>query len=824
MTGLNSLLDLLPIRDPVLVFALAMCVILLAPALARKLRLPDIIGLILAGVLLGEHGLNILVRDDTMVLLGTVGLLYIMFLAGLEIDLDQFIRHRRDSIAFGLLTFFVPMLIGTLAGHYLLRLSWPAAILLASMFASHTLLAYPIITKLGITKNRAVTAAIGGTIITDTLALLILAVIAASAVGDLTGLFWVRINLSLILFISLTALCVPPLGRYYFRRYSDRGTRDFVFVMSVGFLSAYFAQLAGMEAIIGAFFGGLSLNRCIPQQSPLMVRLHFAGNALFIPFFLLSVGMLVNVGIMTASPYFWLVAGTMTAAALATKWGAAILAGRWLGFSSAESRVVFGLSVAQAAATLAAVFVGFRIELFGEEILNGTIMMILVTCIASPTFVDRYGRRVALEDDTSPLKAGDSPLRILVPMANPQSTTLLMDVAAMIRRPQSHEPVFPLTVATQHGDVNKHVADCERMLGTAVLYAAGAGIPVQPTTRVDGNVASGISRAITELRISTVLIGWDGTSSHGRLGLGRVIDQVLQDNTQSVLICRLQHSIHISQRIYVLCPPLLEREPGFGEAIRMLKQMASQCSAELHIHAVARELKSLPDRLKAIRPQTSMQCHAVSEMQWKQRDFREIDVRKNDALILLSTREGRIAWKPSLRDLPLHLATQYPSTNLILFYPAEQEIIAVSERPETLLTADRTFLQLPSMKLPELLRQMLTPLLETEDRLNDAINQLIESAEMGAIEMAPGVALIHTHFPHLQAPLILLATSRSAFQISASQSASAALVLLSPQSLPPEHHLRTLAMLAKMMQQDQCVERIQAAQSFEEIQAAVSVS
>ena len=823
MTWLETILDSLPVRDPVLVFALAMCVILLAPALARKLRMPDIIGLILAGILLGEHGLNILVRDETMVLLGTVGLLYIMFLAGLEIDLDQFIRHRRDSISFGLLTFFIPMIVGSLAGHFILSLPWPAAVLLASMFASHTLLAYPIVAKLGITRNRAVTAAIGGTIITDTLALLILAVIAAAAVGDLTGWFWIKISASVIVFVVLISFCVPPLGRYYFRRYSDRGTRDFVFVMSVGFLSAYFAQLAGLEAIIGAFFGGLALNRCIPQQSPLMVRIHFAGNAIFIPFFLLSVGMLVNVQIMAASFYFGLVAGTMILAALLTKWGAAIAAGHWLGFSRAESRVVFGLSVAQAAATLAAVFVGFRIGLFGEQILNGTIMMILVTCMVSPAFVDRHGREIALEEDASPLKPGDTPLRILIPMANPESTSLLMDIATMIRRPQSHEPVFPLTVASHHGDVDKQVADCERMLGNAVMYAAGAGIPVQPATRVDGNVANGISRAITELRISTVIIGWTGTPSQGRLGLGRVIDQVLQDNTQSVLACRLLHSIHVTQRIIVLCPPLLEREPGFGEAIRMLKQLASQCSAELHIHAAARELKSLPERLERIRPNTPMHCHAVSETQWKHRDFREIDPRKNDVLILLSTREGRLAWKPSLRDLSLHLATQYPSANLVVLYPAEQEIVHVSERPETLLAADRTFLQLPSMPLPDLISQLLHPFLKDARVRSHAITQLTESAAAGAIEMAPGMALIHAHSQEIEEPLILLATSRSTFQVGPAQSANAVVVLLSPQSRPPEHHLRTLAMIAKLMQKDQCVERIQAAQDFEEIQAAVSV-
>lgn len=824
MNWLLAPFENLPIRDPVLVFALAMCVILLAPSMARKLKLPDIIGLILAGILLGEHGLHILERDETMVLLGTVGLLYIMFLAGLEIDLDQFIRHRRDSIIFGMLTFLIPITVGTLAARYLLSFSLPAAILLASMFASHTLLAYPIVNKLGITRNRAVTAAIGGTIITDTLALLILAVIAAAALGDLTGWFWLQISLSLVVFVLVISFGVPPLARFYFRRYSDRGTLDFAFVMAIGFLSAYFAQLAGLEAIIGAFFGGLALNRSIPLQSPLMSRIHFAGNAIFIPFFLLSVGMLVNIGRLAGSAYIWLVGGTMVVTALITKWGAAIVAGRWLRFSPAESRVVFGLSVAQAAATLAAVFVGFRIELFGEEVLNGAIMMILVTCIVSPAFVDRYGRAIALEEDVTPLKPGDAPLRILIPMANPDSTSVLMDIATMIRRPQSPEPVFPLTVASQHGDVEKQVANSERMLGHAVMYAASAGIPVQPATRVDGNIANGITRAVKELRISTIIIGWTGTPSRNRPGMGRVIDQLLRDNTLSLLVCRLLHPVHVTQRLILLCPPLLEREPGFGETIRMIKQLASQCSADLHIHAIQREIKHLQPRLEKIRPQAAIEYHDMTEAQWKQRDFGAIQPDKNDVILLLSTREGRLAWNPAMRSLPLHLAERYAATNLVVVYPAEQEIISVSERPETLLAADRTFLQVSPMPLPELLQKMLQSFFPDRAVLANTVEQLTSAAQAGAIEMAPGLSLIHAHIAGVNEPLILLSTCRSSFELGPSQSASALVVLLSPKSRPPEHHLRTLALIAKMIQQEHCVERLQKAHSFEEVQAAIKPS
>ena len=292
---------LLPFRDPILIFSSVLLIILIAPAVLKQVRVPGIVGLILAGVLVGPNGLHLLERDASIVLFGTVGLLYIMFLAGLEIDLHDFQRYKNRSLVFGALTFSIPQTIGMLTGRYFLGFSWPSAILLASMFASHTLLAYPIVSRLGIARNEAVSVTVGGTIITDTAALLVLSVIAGSARGELSGAFWLQLSISFALFVFAVLWLFPRVGTWFFKNSGSDSSSQYIFVLAFVFAAAFLAQMAGVEPIIGAFLAGIALNSLIPQQSHLMNRVHFVGNTLFSPFFLLSVGMLVDLRVL---PYY----------------------------------------------------------------------------------------------------------------------------------------------------------------------------------------------------------------------------------------------------------------------------------------------------------------------------------------------------------------------------------------------------------------------------------------------------------------------------------------------------------------------------------------
>ena len=397
-----------PLTDPVLIFSVILFIILLAPIILHRFKIPDLIGLILAGALIGPNGLGIMARDSSIELFGKVGLLYIMFIAGLEIDLADLKKNYSRGVYFGLLTFLIPMGMGTAAGVYLLQLSWPSSVLLASMFASHTLMTYPIVSKYGVTKNRAVNVSIGATVITCLLALLVLAVIVGMSTGEINGNFWWRLSLSTAIFVAGILLLFPILGRWFFKRYED-SIAQYIFVLALVFMASFLSKLAGLEDIIGAFLAGLALNRLIPNTSALMSRIEFVGNALFIPFFLIGVGMLVDYRVfMNGWASLW-VAFIMCLVATLSKWLAAYITEKTLHYTRDEGRLLFGLSNAQAAATLAAVLVGYQvvlgwtpegeaIRLLDENVLNGTVVMILVTCTIASFVTQRGAQNVAIAD------------------------------------------------------------------------------------------------------------------------------------------------------------------------------------------------------------------------------------------------------------------------------------------------------------------------------------------------------------------------------------------------------------------------------------------
>ncbi len=391
----------LPLEDPILKFLLILVIILAAPLLLNKLKIPYLLGLIIAGAVIGPHGLNLVLRDSSIILSGTAGLLYIMFLSGLDMDMSDFRKNGTRSLVFGLYTFCVPLLLGILAGYYILGFSIYSSILLAGLFASQTLIAYPIVSKLGIARDKAVTIAVGGTVITDTLALLLLTVIVGMVTGNTDDMFWYRLGISVVLCIAFIMLLFPLIGHWFFKHCSDN-ISQYIFVLVMVFLGAYLAHLAGLEPIIGAFLAGLALNRLIPRTSPLMNRIEFVGNAIFIPFFLIGVGMLIDYRAFFRDWESLEVAAVMIVLITAAKFIAALLTQKTFKLSSDQRTVIFGLSSAHVAATLAAVMVGYNviigqtpdgepIRLLGESVLNGTILMILATCTIS-TFATQRGR------------------------------------------------------------------------------------------------------------------------------------------------------------------------------------------------------------------------------------------------------------------------------------------------------------------------------------------------------------------------------------------------------------------------------------------------
>ena len=507
----------LPLADPVLKFLIILLIILGAPLLLNKIRIPPLLGLIIAGAVIGPHGFNLVLRDSSIILSGTAGLLYIMFLAGLEIDMGDFKRNSLRSLTFGLYTFCVPMALGIVAGYYLLGFSWLTSVLLASMFASHTLIAYPIISKLGISKNNAVCITVGGTMITDTLALLVLTIVVALSTGNADDMFWVRLGLSITAFTLFVLLGFPLIGRWFFKRVHDN-ISQYIFVLAMVFLGAFLAQLAGLEAIIGSFLAGLALNRLIPATSPLMNRVEFVGNAIFIPFFLLSVGMLIDYRAFFTSFETIKVGAVMIVVATAAKFIAAWLTQKTFRMSVDQRRVIFGLSNAQAAATLAAVLVGYNvilgttpdgepIRLLNESVLNGTILMILVTCTMASFSAQKGAHNIAMEESTDVEEPDRNEVEILIPVSNQANVEELVNLGLSLKPKRAKNGLHALTVVDDKGSDGTSAKRSKRLLQLAVETAAATDTRLQELLRYDLSPANAISGVIRECGITDVILG-----------------------------------------------------------------------------------------------------------------------------------------------------------------------------------------------------------------------------------------------------------------------------------------------------------------------------
>lgn len=662
----------LPVTDPVLIFALAMIVFLVAPLFFQRYRLPGIVGVILVGAAIGPNALGVLERGETIVLLGEVGLIYLMFVAGLEIDVDQFATSVDRSVVFGLLSFVIPQAAGTVAGVLVLGLSIPAAALFASIFASHTLLAYPVANKLGIVTDEAMTATIGGTILTDTLALLVLAVVAASAQGALDAAFWLRLGIGLALFFAGVWVLVPRLGTWFFRTVDEESYFEFLFVMSVLFVCAYLAELAGVEPIVGAFLAGLVLNRLIPEHGTLMNRIEFVGNALFIPFFLLSVGMLVDVRAVAEGPRTLLIASVLVASVLVTKFAAAWLTGRVYGFDREQVAGMFGLSLGQAAAALAIVLVGFRLGIdgFDGDMVNAVVVMILAASVISPAVVERAGKRLAVAGERDAVHGERQ--RVLIPVsAGSEYREELLELALAIREPRSTEPIRVLTVVESGEGADSRVAHAESTLDRLAEYAAGAEVALDTGTRLNYNVASGIVNAGVENRITTFVIGWDGARSRRQRVLGDVIDQVLERTSQLVLVSRVREPLNTTRRIVFLLPPGIADNAGFAEAIHTIKTLANRTGARVRGVVVGTDPHRCELAVERIEPAVEVEFEGVSDWKALLALLRD-DVSPADLVVCMSARRGTRGWHPELGTLPKSISTLHEG-NFLVVYPASAE-------------------------------------------------------------------------------------------------------------------------------------------------------
>ncbi len=666
----------LPLKSPVLVFSLILLIILLSPILLRKLNIPGIIGLIISGVIVGPHGLNLLAKNSAIDLFSTIGLLYIMFIAGLELDLNEFKANRNKSLLFGFFTFIFPLSIGFPMVYYFLDYNFNASFLTASMFATHTLVAYPIVSRLGVSKNQAVAITVGGTILTDTAVLIILAVIMENSKGSLNEEFWIRLAISLAIFSAIMFLIVPRIAKWFFRKLESEKHSHYIFVLAVVFFAAFLAELAGIEAIIGAFVAGLALNKLIPHSSALMNRIEFIGNSLFIPFFLISVGMLVDFSVILSGPQALIIAATLSLVAITGKWIAALFTQLAFKYSAAQRQLIFGLSSAHAAATLAVILVGFNAGVLDENILNGTVILILFTCIIASFATEKASKKIILESggdslDLDSLGQIDDE-HILLPIANVENMDKLLDFAIYLKNTKSVNPISVLSVVSNNDEAEINIIKARKKLEEFVRQASASETNVSIITTIDHNPGSGIARISKEIMSDIIVLGWPQKTGLIEKLTGEKLTNILNSTDKCTFICHIEKPINTHKRMVVAAPPLAEHEKGFEQWMRKVSKLAQEFSIPVLIYCNSNSAKLVDKCSKKIK--TSANIQVINFEDWDDFLVLSRDIHPDDLIVLVSSRRGAPSYMPVLENLPAKLEKHFKSNSRIIIYPQQYTV------------------------------------------------------------------------------------------------------------------------------------------------------
>jgi Kef-type K+ transport system membrane component KefB len=668
---MSAIAHYFPITDPTLIFFVVLCIILFAPMLFGKLRIPHLIGMILAGVLVGQHGLGLLERDSSFEIFGQVGLYYIMFLAGLEMDMVGIKQQWWKGLVFGLITFTIPFATGLAAGFTLLRYSLLASLLIACILSSHTLVSYPIVSRFGLSRQPSVTVAIGGTAVALLLALLTLAALAGSAEGNTGASYWALFALKCTVFCGGMIFFIPKLTRWFFRHVSD-GVTQFIYLLSVMFFCAWVGKFCSLDGLFGAFLAGIILNRFVPRSSPLMNKVEFVGNALFIPYFLIGVGMLINVGVLfKGASTLWVIV-LMVVAGTLSKWVAAALSALLFRMKGTSRLMLFGLSEAHAAGALAMVMVGTRlfvspgVPLMNDEVLNGVVIMILCSCIISSVATENASRKMALEEAKNDRFQGDDE-KILIPVSNPETALNLVTMALMMRNKELNRGLIGLHVVYDDEYSLVKQERGRKLLEYATQVAAAADVRMQTQVRVSTNMVNGIVHALKENDASEIIIGLHRKSNLTDSYLGTFTKSLVGAMYRQLMIVKCLEPVNTLRRIQVAIPPKAEFEPGFHRWLERLARLAEQVGCRIHFHGH-------PDTLRLIKPYMQNQHKSArteyTDMPvWDDLLIMTGEVNYDHLLVVVTARRGSVSYEPSFENLPGLLARYFADNSLMIVYP-----------------------------------------------------------------------------------------------------------------------------------------------------------
>lgn len=664
-----------PITDPTLIFFVVLLIVLFAPIIIGKLRIPHIIGMVLAGIVVGKYGLNILERDSSFELFGKVGLYYIMFLAALEMDMEGMKKNKSRLLIYGLLTCFIPFTLTYLMSIHLLHYSTKASLLLSCIMASNTLIAYPIVSRYGLQQKPSVTLSVGSSMLSLLIALVILAGLVASF-GEHDGvLFWLFFAAKFAAYCGFMIFLIPRLTRWFLRRYND-AVMQFIFVMAMLFMSAALSQIVGIEGVFGAFFAGLILNRYIPHISPLMNRLEFIGNALFIPYFLIGVGMLINVNLLFQGGHIlWVIFCIVFFGTL----GKAIAAyAACLGFRLplSSGHMMFGLTSAHAAGSIAMVMVGMNIligsntYLVNDDMLNGVVIMILFTCIISSLITDWSSQKIILRDKELPeaedeKKGNDE--KILIPVRYPEYADSLMDLALLVRNQKLNRGLVCLNVVYDDKDMRYNQEQGRQLLDHCSQLAAATDVMTQTQVRIAANIANGIKHAFNEFQCSEIIIGMHMHPERSPKFWGEFHQSLFNGLSRQIIMARVIQPLNTIRRIQVAVPSRAEFEPGFYRWLERLSRMAGNLDCRIQFHGRTETLalinEYIQNRHHEVRADYALMNH------WNEMPQLAAQISNDHMLVVITARKGTVSYKTALERLPEEITRFFSGTNLMIIFP-----------------------------------------------------------------------------------------------------------------------------------------------------------
>ncbi|MGE8241667.1 MAG: cation:proton antiporter, partial [Sphingobacterium sp.] len=609
-----------------------------------------------------------------------IGLLYIMFIAGLELDMNEFKKTKNKSLLFGFFTFIVPISIGYPVCHLLLGYDVLASLLISSMFATHTLVSYPIVNSYGISKMEAVAITIGGTILTDTAVLIILAVITGVSQGNIGNEFWVTLGISFAIFLFIMFGIIPRIAKWFFERLGSEKTSNYIFVLSVVFFAAFLAEIAGLEPIIGAFVAGLALNKLIPHSSALMNRIEFIGNAIFIPFFLISVGMIVDVSVILKGPQALIIAGTLTVVAIVGKYAAAWLTQKTFKYSRGQRNLIFGLSSAHAAATLAVIMVGYKNGIIDENVLNGTILLILVTCIVATIVTGNASRKVVMdgeqdEEHTDVVKEKDE--NILISIANMDNMEPILDFSTYIKSKKCTQPVNIVSVVKDNEQAQLNMSKARKNLDNMVRYASGSETNVNISATIDLNIASGVARSAKEVSANCIVLGWPSAANFMDKFVGEKTESILNRTSANVMLCHFRKPFISNKAIVVFAPPMCEAEFGFEYWLEKVIKLAQELSVPISFVVDTRSTSAIEAHLVEIKNSVPVTFKHYDD--WD--DLQGLKAFKDEEsmFIFVSARNGEVSYRDSLDGVAKKLDRIYANENLVLVFPSRVENAHIDE-------------------------------------------------------------------------------------------------------------------------------------------------